>query len=205
MKRLAVVVEGDGDFYTFPSLIANVGRACGMHIIAPDPIRAGNNIKLNNPGQIEKFADLAASRPDIDLVLIIVDLDDGCPVTWHRNFTDRCIAAKQKYNKQIEVCFIVREFEAWLLHNLDRLKIDHPEIAWNQDFTIVDPTRNRGAKEILAKAMKRRYRETTDQLVFTRSLNTPFTFSRDRSFRRFVKIVTGLEYSALGLLLSEDC
>jgi hypothetical protein len=197
--KLAVVVEGDGDQLAFPCLVARTGEVMGMQIFAPDPIMCRGFHKLSQPGQLERFVRLAAQRPDADAVLVVVDLDDGCAANSHHDFAQRADAIAAEIGKDVRICFCVREYECWFLNELDTLKAEAPEYGWVDGYSCVSPHEIRGAKGYLNRGMARHYKETIDQLSLTRRLNIRRLYGNSRSFRKFVRSMTGFEYDILDM------
>jgi hypothetical protein len=197
MIKVALVVEGQGDEAAFPVLVARICELYGQHLIAPNPIRSGGLNKLERPGEIERFAVLAASRADVQRVIIVADIDDGCPVEKARHLQQRVASAEQRFAKPIHVCLAVREFEGWLLCDLDNIRQLVREYPWKQEVVCEDGNLVRGAKEHLGRAMGRRYREPIDQAVLSRHINVHNVAEKSRSFRKFIKAVTGLSYERI--------
>lgn len=79
MIRAVPIVEGYGDVAAIPTLLAKIGQVAGQAIVSDKPIRAGEWGALRAKGALPKFLELAHSRNQ-DIILVILDLDDGCPV-----------------------------------------------------------------------------------------------------------------------------
>jgi hypothetical protein len=197
VTTIALVVEGPGDADAFPVLATKTGLEFGHHIIAPRPIRAGSYLRLQRAGELERFVVMAATRQEADVVLIVVDLDDGCASEFHEEFARRAQAAADPFGKPVRVCFCIREYECWFLEDVANLIDQTPEIPWVDGYACANPPAIRGAKEELKRAMRKNYKETQDQSYFTRKLNLGELFVRSRSYRKFVKSVTGMSYEAL--------
>lgn len=194
MSHIALILEGLGDIEAYPALIGKVGQTLHQPYFAPQPIRAGGAERLRQPGQLERFVEMAATRSQAEAVLVAVDLDDGCCVEWHEEFVRRSEEIADRYAKPVRVCFAIREFECWFLEDLDHLRAVAPEYDWRSDFSCANPSAVRGAKEALQAAMKARYKASTDQAVLAKKLDAPRLYQRSRSFRKFVRGVTGLDY-----------
>jgi hypothetical protein len=92
MPKVALILEGHGDVMAGCSLIAKSAATFGVNIFASEPaIRAGNALKLRRPGELERYLRLAISREDIEQVLVLVDLDDGCAAQFHAEFSGRAL------------------------------------------------------------------------------------------------------------------
>lgn len=194
-----MILEGPGDLAAVPCLIAKTGQQLGMQIFAHDPIVCGGVHKLIRDGELERYAKLAASKPDTESILIILDLDDGCAAEFHAKFKARLDNISDELGKSVRVCFCVREYECWFLEDLENLKMVAPEYDWVEDYTCPEPAAIRGAKGYLNRGMRKHYKEITDQLALTRRLNFQHLFERSRSYRKFARALTGFEYDILQL------
>lgn len=191
---LSVVVEGFGDVPSLPILIAKTAQAFGIHEYAVNTVRAGGWPKLRQPGQLERFCQLAASHDGTDAILVVSDLEDSCPKTENEAIKERLVAIEERIGVPVKVIFCVREFETWFLENIDSIKASAPDVNW-RDVDLREPTAIRGAKEYFRLLLGNKYRETVDQERFTRHINPMTLYITSRSFRKFVKCVTNLEYS----------
>jgi hypothetical protein len=200
MTVIGMVVESYGDFEAFPSLVAKIGEYVGSQIYAPKPVKGGSYINLSRAGQIERFVELAASQEKTEYVVVAVDHDDGCAVETYKALLPRAQLAAAKYGKDVQICFCIREFEAWLLTDVDNLRTAAPEYPWDQEYRCAQPELIRDAKGHLEKAMGRTYKETIDQSRLVKKLNISALYKNSRSFRKFVKCVTGLDYDMLEIL-----
>jgi hypothetical protein len=96
----------------------------------------------------------------------------------------------------------VREYEVWFLQDLANLQATASDYEWIEDFVCESPEGRRDAKGLIDAAMKQTYKETVDQLKLTRRLGLTTLYKADRSFRRFVKAISGLGYEDLDVLLA---
>ena len=195
-------MEGVGDVQSFPTLVTKTAALFGMTLFAPNPIPAKGYANLSRPGQLERFAEMAASRPEATRVIIAVDLDDGCVVEAQQEFLRRCAPIAEKYKKPITICFAVREYECWFLENLDSLRQSAPEYGW-LDADVKSAHEIRGAKEALQRVMKKHYKESSDQSNLTRRLDIGSLAQKSRSFRKFVKCITDMDYAQIDEQLKE--
>lgn len=189
-KRAALIVEGHGDVEAVPALVQRVAAAEGANVFAlKPPIRAGGVSSLRRQGELERHLALAASRPEADFVLVVLDCDALCPVELFEEFGPRALPCFEKYKKEIRFCFVKCEFESWFLadHVSIRLKSDG---YWKYDDNFDSYLEIIGAKERLTRSMVGRvYKETRDQAAFARRIDVPGLKAGDRSFRKFVKCV----------------
>ena len=199
--KIALIVEGFADQEAFPTIVAKLGNLTQVQVFAPNPIRAGTFPKLERPGIFEKFVELAASR-DAEAIVVAVDLDDGCPVQARDSIEARRLALEQRFGKPVHVCLIKREFETWFLQLADELKIDASDYGWKDDFGPAEPTAVRGAKELLGRSCTKGYKEIVDQPILAKKINLKTLYARDRSFRKFVKSILGIEYGQINALLA---
>lgn len=187
------------------SLVAKAAASFGKQVYASEPpIRAGNAIKLKRVGELERHLRLAASREDIDHILVLVDLDDGCPAEFAKEFNDRATPISQETGKKIHICFCVREYEAWFLASIDVIREQHPEYGIPGDLAFPDAETIRAAKGALERACKNRgYKQMRDQHAFTKKLDIRKLSARSRSFRKFVKSVLDIDYDQLHEMIGE--
>ena len=123
--------------------------------------------KLENVIRAHKiYADCAA-------ILILFDLDDGCPKEKAPLLTKRLRDMEELPFSIIVVC-AKREYEAWFLSSLESI---HPEHTYPDDPDFI-----RDAKGWLRR--KFGYRERRDQTRYTRELDLKLARERSRSFRR---------------------
>lgn len=206
MRRIALILEGHGDVAAGCSLVAKAAASFGKQVYASEPpIRAGNAVKLKRAGELERHLRLAASREDVDQILLLVDLDDGCPAELANEFNARAAPVSQETGKKIHICFCVREYEAWFLASIDVIRAQHPEYGIPEDIAFPNAETIRAAKGALERACRNRgYKQMRDQHSFTKKLDVRELVVRSRSFRKFVKSVLDSDYEQLSALLGEQ-
>ncbi|THD81764.1 MAG: DUF4276 family protein [Phenylobacterium sp.] len=195
--KIAVILEGGGDAQAVPCLITKTAQIMGMAVFAPHPIESGGIHKLSRPGQLERFVELAASRGDIEQIFIVVDLDDGCAAEMQVEFLRRIREMPNRPEVDVSVCFCVREYECWFLHEMETLRALAPDYEWRENFDCGDPSSIRDAKGKLNEAMSKHYKPMTDQLKLTQKLNLYKLYNNSRSFRKFVRALSGLDYELI--------
>lgn len=122
--------------------------------------------KLENAIRYHKgFSDCAA-------VLVLLDLDDGCPAEKGPELAAR-IRAMEELPFSVAVVCAKCEYEAWFLASLESIQ--------RQNY-LDDPEAIRGAKEWLGREFG--YREVRDQSRYTQQLDVTLARQRSRSFRR---------------------
>ena len=171
MTPVVAIVEGYGDFQAVPALIAKIGVALELGTIAPNPNRAGEWKALLQPGKLEKNLDLAATRAAAKIV-VILDLDDGCEKQEQECFDKRVEAWKNGREIDVQIVFFVREYETLFLQCPKCLS------NFDEEAFPTNPLLIRGAKERIKKLIGRRYRETQDQLLFTKQLDLKTAFEK---------------------------
>lgn len=190
MMRVVAVVEGPGDVEAVPTLVAKAGGLVGLPSLASKPIKAGEWKKLRRDGEFERTLTLAATR-NWDLILVILDLDDDCPVEESAAAYERIAKWRGERKIRVEVVFLAKEYETLFLHC--------PDCMGNADLSKIpeNPDQIRGAKEKVKLAIGRRYRETQDQIKFTQALDMSVLYEKSRAFRRLCKAITGLDYDMM--------
>lgn len=180
-----LILEGEGDKASVPELI----RSVSQYSILPcsNPIIKQSISKLNKPGELEKFVMYAASRPEGDSVLIILDTDEKCAVDVVSSWRTRI--SSLHLEKKVGICFFVKEFEALFLSCLNRIIERYPNYGWKPEIWDLNanPETPRGAKEILSNAMARgrSYKETVDQVKFVGAVDFLVARQKCRAFRHF--------------------
>ena len=180
MKKICCIAEGYGDVDALPSLIAKTGAIEDRIIISPEPIRAGEWPKVKRAGVLERLLDLASSR-NWDHILMVLDLDDGCPVEEHAHAMERVNTWLNGRDILVSVVFLNREYETLFLQEPSCLGDVETQMIPN------DPTTIRGAKGLVKRLIGRRYKETTDQKEITERLDLVSLEISSRSFRKLKK------------------
>jgi len=202
MPKVALILEGHGDVMAGCSLIARSAATFGEHLFASEPaIRAGNALKLRRPGELERYLRLAISREDIDQVLVLVDLDDGCAAEFCAEFKKRADPISQESGKKIDICFCVREYEVWFLTIIDILRVELPDYGIPAGLAFENPDTIRAAKGTLDRACaKKGYKQMRDQLLFTKKIDVKQLAKRDRSYRKLLKSLLNKSYDEIRAL-----
>lgn len=197
MIRIATVVEGFGDVAAMPILLGRTGRMLGEIVIAQNPIRAGDWKSIKAKGVLPKFLQLAHSR-GCDLIMLIFDLDDGCPVEESQIAMDLVNSWKNGRDINISITFLIREYEAIFVHCRNDIA------AMDQNFNPGDIDGCRDAKGLVRSLIGRRYKETQDQENFTNQINLVNLYGRCRSYRKICKSITGQNYDEIHGRISEN-
>jgi len=106
----------------------------------------------NFRSKTERYVNYLRKRNDIDALLVLLDLDDGCAAQVAQQVTE----GLRKLNppKPIAVVFAVREYEAWFLAAANSL--------WGRPYQD-NPESIRDAKGELRRLFLEDYAPTTDQ------------------------------------------
>jgi hypothetical protein len=192
VKTLAAIVEGYGDQQAVPTLISRLAHYLGHPAIAPNPIRVGEWKKLRRPGELERVLTLANSR-NPDGIIIVQDLEDGKPIdelNQHKGRIDSWINGR---SIQVDLVFLVKEYENIFLSCAETFNSDEEKIA----SAIAGHCSTRDAKGALRALLGRRYKETQDQLAFTKMIHVGKLLERNRSARKLARAITGLKYEEI--------
>lgn len=192
-----MIVEGQGDVDAFPHLVGKIGAWIGAGLFIKNPIRAGGWGRVCKEGGLEKLVALAVSREGCNRVVIAVDLDDGCPVVEQNKISQRIAKLQETYGIIIELCFCLREFEAWYLRCIDLLADLLEDSSTDLENVINSAANVRDAKGTLRRLLKDGYSVSSDQGQLMSRIDPAILFFRDRSFRRLVKAISGLDYDLL--------
>lgn len=198
---VTAILEGPGDVLSVPCLLSRSGALWEDNIVTANPIRSGGFHILSRPGQLERFVRMAIGRPGTDLVLVVVDLYDGCAVEEAQRFNERIAQMNICGGPPVRVCFCVREYESLFLAGLEGLRVAAPEHGWDEAFSCEHPEKVRGAKGAINRAMKRHYKELVDQPSLTGKLDLKELFQRSRTYRKLLRCLTDFNYEELEVLL----
>ena len=140
--------------------------------------------------RLDDFVRYAYKEKDCGAILIILDLDDGCPADEARALAEKV----RKLNPRCPVAIVLahREYETWFLASLDTIAGSHnlpPDLTF--EGNIED---KRGAKEWLTAHMPagQAYKPHVDQASFTHLIDLDLARQRSRSFRRLCHAIKEL-------------
>lgn len=144
--------------------------------------------------KLGSFIRYAEKERDCSGILILLDLDDGCPKHEARDLAEQ--ARQLRSSSPIAVAFAHREYEAWFLASLATIAGSYglpPDLVYNGDVE-----GRRGVKEWLTRQMPRgqSYKETIHQAKFTSRIDLDHARRRSRSFRRLCHAVEQLVQAA---------
>lgn len=146
-----------------------------LHIHEKKPPFRLNGSDFRNGDRLERAIKLHAGYPDCAILLILFDMDDGCPVSLAYSTTEK-IKALGAFPFSIIVVAAKKEYECWFLASLESIHDGHKYDG--------DPEEKRDAKGYLRKNYN--YKPTAHQAEYTQLINIEMARARSRSFRRLV-------------------
>ena len=192
MKRLIALVEGPGDVAAVPVLLRMLLQQATLFEWQP-----GDPMKVNGLAHLRKRLPSFAEALRIKMhegkchgVLVLLDLEDGCPRDEARALAAEFAAYGLPY--PVSIVFAHREYEEWLVASLPTIA-PRTFLLANELVRDYPAESKRGVKEWLTSKMPRGaiYKETTHQEEFTRSLDATLA-AQCRSFRRLVHALSEL-------------
>jgi hypothetical protein len=191
VKRLVVVVEGEGDEAAVPRLLSRTLDLAGEHgwfVDTKRTLKVGGLPAFRK--HFDRYARLLRLQP-ADALLVLLDLEDGCPVREAQSLAADVRALSFPY--PVAVVLAHREYEAWFLASLPSIASAVESLPDGAEYED-DPEARRGCKERLTALMPpgRAYKETLDQPAFTSVLDFDLAAERCRSFQRLVHAVDQL-------------
>lgn len=188
MPRLLPVVEGDGEVAAVPALLYRLFEEAGHVGWFVDDKRV---MKVGSLASFHRRLDDYLSYLRIeapDAVLLLFDLDDGCPCLEARSLAEQVRGAQLPF--PIAVVLAHREYEAWFLASMEHICLRVPVLPDELHYD-GDPEALRDAKGWISAQMEpgKAYKPTTDQKRFTSLLDLGTVRGRSRSFRRLCDAV----------------
>jgi len=195
MPKIFPIVEGDGDTEAVPILLRRVlhEHLEQYHWNVTHPIRAHSLAVLRKRlGDYIAYADI---KEDVQAVLILLDLDDGCPAIEAKQLADSIRALSARL--PVAVVLSHREYEAWFLASIETIaRGGGPKYSFSPEF-LRDPTppsaveKIRDAKGWISKQMVsgHRYKETLHQPSMTTLIDLKLAAGRSRSMRRLLHAI----------------
>lgn len=188
-RSLTVLVEGEGDAQAVPGLLLRLLAEMGRDDWTVTKIK-----KVHGIGWLKKRLDDQANYLRLeapDAVLVLLDLDDGCPRDEARSLAEAWRVHALPF--PVAVVLAHREFEAWFLASLPSIT---PNVADLPDNLVCEkePESLRGVKEWLTAQMPkgRTYEATLHQKAYAKHLDPKAAQERSRSFRRLVSALDTL-------------
>lgn len=191
MKRLVCVGEGHGEVSALPRLCHAIRSYLGADewSVDPDCIRlkradfVGPSLGARrttrcNVTALTRAVELARRRPGASAVILVCDADDDCAAEWSAS-----LSALRRFALPVGGVMAVREYEAWLLWNLE------PRVL--RENAVPDPESKRDAKGALRRVLGA-YAPTTHQLELTRKIDVPRVRAASKSFDKLVRAVAAI-------------
>jgi hypothetical protein len=188
MPKIVPIVEGPGEVKSVPALLSRILVEMARYDVQVDEARNAHGCSnLLKPGGLEKFVEIAASVPDCGTILILMDADRQCAVQIAQDFSRRVQAIH--IHRPVQIVIAKCEYEAWFLASLETIAGHNLEgrpglpagLTYNGEVEA-----RIGVKEWLNQHFQkgRIYKETGDQVLMTRLIDTEHARRRSRSFRR---------------------
>ncbi len=183
MPCIIPIVEGHGEKDAVPLLVRRILYQQQLwHWSVSQPIQAGGLSKLKK--KLAEFVAHAQKKKDCGGILILLDLDDGCPAYEAADLAEQ---VRQLYLLcPVAIVFAHREYEAWFLASIEYIARDNSNSLPSNLKYEGEVERSRGVKEWLTSQMPpgQGYKPTLDQAGFTNLIDVDVAQQRSRSFRR---------------------
>jgi len=188
MPKIVPIVEGDGELDAIPVLLRRIlhetFQVFDWEVGRPKKAHSLPAFKK----RLSDFIRYAEMEPEATHILVVMDLDDGCPKEEVRRLTEEIRQASPQM--PVLVVLAHREYEAWFLASLPSLagKDNLPQ----NTFFEGNVENIRGVKAWLTRQMPpgKTYKETTHQAAWSAKMDIGgATLQRSRSFRRLVHAV----------------
>lgn len=188
MKRIASIVEGDGEVSALPILLRRLNEWLTPEIYVEPlpPIRVHRDRFLNRDEEFSRHLLLAAAKCGKEgCILILLDADDFCPFKSGPEIFAR--AQSVVPHRKVSVVLANREYEAWFIASADSLD-GHRGFTYNRSRRPPDPEIPRDCKGWMKSQMSGgAYRETTDQAAFTARMDLEQAHNLSRSFQKLCR------------------
>jgi hypothetical protein len=202
MKRLAFLVEGQGDFHAVPNLVGTLASQHPdffTHLFIDDkPFIIGGPEQFSGRKQSEwnRYLKLAKTRPKLGAVLAVFDGDNHkfegdpfCATTAARVLAERARAEGAGVQFSLAVVFLRQEYESLLIAAGRQIT----ELPSEIELPGAPEDAPRGAKEWWAKHLPGGYDATRDQRRLTNAVaDWQLVSSANRSLRRLLSALSQL-------------
>ena len=201
-KKIAIIVEGDGEVTAAPALLSLALQQFQCFDIFPrqPAINAHGGGNLTCAGGLERFLELAYRAPDCEAVLVLIDSEGDCPKELARKLVARIQVKGARRPTAVVVAH--RMYEVWFVASASSLNgLVLGSRTMGNDLEIpAEPESIKDPKWWIENRMKpRQYKETEDQLVLTRKIDFELAKANSRSFRRLLhaieELITAIESS----------
>jgi len=197
MPKIVPIVEGDGELEAVPILLR---RILFEHIQNFDwqvsrPKKAHSLPVLRK--KLAEYIRYAQIEPECAGILILLDLDDGCPEEEACNLAIEIRNLSPSY--PVAVVMAHREYEAWFLASLETLAGEYDLPAGLTYEGNVEDLR--GVKEWISRHMPagKIYKETIHQPSMSRQIDLHNSSGRSRSFNRLLSAVEQILHPPEGI------
>lgn len=187
MRRVACIVEGQGETEALPVLLRRVQgwlpNLVVPHVGSGDMLRVPRS-RLVREGELERATEFAARRVGSEgAVLILVDADDDLPCILGPRLLER--ARRARSDIRLGVVLANREYEAWFLAAARSLR---GRCGLRDDLEDhAAPETVRDAKSWLSHRMRgKRYRPSVEQAKLTAGIDLDAAMSAP-SFAKLVR------------------
>lgn len=195
MPSLVSLVEGPGDSEAVPVLLRKLLHQRGIYDWnVQDTINVGSLGSLRK--KLADFITYASRKPECGGVLVLIDLDDGCPVTEAQALATalRPLASPVP----IAIAFASREYEAWFLASLATITGNYGLPAGLTYSGAIEARRDVKGWFTQQMPSGQIYKETTHQVRFTHLLDPALAAASSRSFQRLENAVNQILAAAGG-------
>jgi hypothetical protein len=197
MPKIVPIVEGEGDIEAVPILLRYVLHELlhknTWNVIHPK--KAHSLPALHK--KLGKYLHYCEIEEDAQAILILLDLDDGCPAVEAQSLANDICALSPKL--PVAIVFAHREYEAWFLASVEMMaqaqergRQYHFSQAFLQNPTPPSDVESiRDAKGWISRQMipGYRYKETSHQPSMTTLIDFNLATQRSRSLRRLLYAV----------------
>lgn len=179
MPKIVPIVEGDGDVKAVPVLLRRILAHLERYDWGVAHAKKAGSLPVLTK-RLQEFLRYAQLEPDAGAVLILLDLDDGCP----KSEAQRLAREIRRLSPQLPVAIVFahREYETWFLASITSI-VQHQLVVPPGNVETI-----RGAKEKLEKYLKS-YKETVDQEKLSSRIDLYLAEKNSRSFRRLLHAV----------------
>ena len=175
MPGLWLWVEGDGEVAAARELARRIlhGRLGAYDWQVVSTAKMGGLGAFRK--KMERMVGYLRRRPEVDAVLVLLDLDDGCAAEIAPQLAEDLRVLNPP--KPIAIVFAVREYEAWFLAAARSL--------WKRDYA-GDPEGRRDAKGEVRQHFFADYAPTLNQAGLSARMSLDEAAANSRSFRRLL-------------------
>lgn len=188
MPSIISIVEGPGDIEAVPTLLIKIlTDQQQWQWFVGKPYKA-NNLKALKKN-ITRLLQRALQEKNCGALLILLDLDDGCPKEEAHELAE--IIEKFNLPKPVAIVFAHREYEAWFLASLPTIA-GHYGLPSELEYEQEVESRRDVKGWFRAQMSRHKYNPVTHQKAFTSLIDIELAYENSRSFRRLYDAVSEL-------------